>query len=54
MEPKDLLLCSQEPATCPHPEPDESSPHPLICSDRFLKIFVIASREMLEEYHTLK
>jgi hypothetical protein len=26
MEPEGLLPHSQEPATCPHPEPDESSP----------------------------
>jgi len=30
MEPKDLLLCLQEPATGPYPEPDGSSPHPEI------------------------
>jgi hypothetical protein len=23
-----LLLCSEEPATGPYPEPDDSSPHP--------------------------
>jgi hypothetical protein len=28
MEPEGSLLCSQEPATGPHPESDESSPHP--------------------------
>jgi hypothetical protein len=27
MKPEDSLSCSQEPATCPYPEPDESSPH---------------------------
>jgi hypothetical protein len=30
MEPEDELLCSQEPATGPYPEPDESSPYFLI------------------------
>jgi hypothetical protein len=28
MEPEGSLLCSQQPATVPYPEPDESSPHP--------------------------
>jgi hypothetical protein len=28
MEPKDSVPCSQEPATGPCPEPDESTPHP--------------------------
>jgi hypothetical protein len=27
MEPKDSLLCSQEPANGPYPESDESNPH---------------------------
>jgi hypothetical protein len=27
MEPEGSLQCSQEPATAPHPEPDESSPY---------------------------
>jgi hypothetical protein len=27
MEPEGLLLCSQEPATDPYPEPDESNTH---------------------------
>jgi hypothetical protein len=28
MEPEGSLLCSQEPAIGPYPEPDESSPDP--------------------------
>jgi hypothetical protein len=28
MKPKSSLLCSQEPASGPYPEPDESNPHP--------------------------
>jgi hypothetical protein len=28
MEPESSLPCSQEPAICPHPDPNESSPHP--------------------------
>jgi hypothetical protein len=28
METEGSLLCSQEPATCPYPEPNESNPHP--------------------------
>jgi len=35
MEPKDSLPYLQEPATCPYPEPDQSSPCP---SFHFLKI----------------
>jgi hypothetical protein len=27
MEPEGSLLCSQQPATGPHPEPEESNPH---------------------------
>jgi hypothetical protein len=27
MEPEDSLLCSQDPATGPYPEPGESSPY---------------------------
>jgi hypothetical protein len=28
MEPEGSSPCSQEPATCPYPEPIESNPHP--------------------------
>jgi len=28
MEPEDLLLCSQGPATGPYPETDDSNSHP--------------------------
>jgi hypothetical protein len=28
MEPEDLLMCSQDPATKPYTEPDECTPHP--------------------------
>jgi hypothetical protein len=28
MEPECSLLCSQEPATVPYPEPPQSNPHP--------------------------
>jgi hypothetical protein len=28
MEPEGSLPCSQKPTIGPHPEPDESSPHP--------------------------
>ena len=28
MEPVDSLLFVQDPATCPYPEPDQSSPRP--------------------------
>jgi hypothetical protein len=28
MEPEGSLSCSEEPATGPNPEPDESNPHP--------------------------
>jgi hypothetical protein len=28
MEPEGSLPCSQEPATCLYPEPNESNPHP--------------------------
>jgi hypothetical protein len=34
MEPCGSLACSQQPATCPHPEPDQSSP----CSHFFFKL----------------
>jgi len=27
MEPEISLPCSEEPATCPYPEPDTSNPH---------------------------
>jgi hypothetical protein len=31
MEPEGSLLCSQEPATIPYPEPDQSNPyHPIL------------------------
>jgi hypothetical protein len=31
MEPEVSLPCSQEPSTCPYPEPDQSNPyHPII------------------------
>jgi hypothetical protein len=36
MEPKGSLLCSQEPATCPYPEPNESNPHPQTLFHKFL------------------
>jgi hypothetical protein len=28
MEPEGSLACSQDSATCPYPEPNESNPHP--------------------------
>jgi hypothetical protein len=28
MKPEGSLPCSQEPATCPYPESNESNPHP--------------------------
>jgi len=28
MQPEHVLLHSQEPATCPSPQPDQSSPYP--------------------------
>jgi hypothetical protein len=28
MEPEGSLPCSQDPDTCPYPEPRESNPHP--------------------------
>jgi hypothetical protein len=28
MEPEGSLPCSEELATCPYPDPDESNPHP--------------------------
>jgi hypothetical protein len=28
MEPEGSLTCSQEPATCPYPQRNESNPHP--------------------------
>jgi len=34
LTPEFSSLCSQEPATCLYPEPDESSPYPSTCSLR--------------------
>jgi hypothetical protein len=36
MEPKGSLSCSQEPATGPYPEPDESNPDPKTMSLRHI------------------
>jgi hypothetical protein len=33
METEGSLPCSQEPATCPCPEPNESNPHPQTYGD---------------------
>jgi hypothetical protein len=38
MEPKASLLCTQQPATGPYPEPDESSPPFPTVSLRFILI----------------
>jgi hypothetical protein len=35
VEPEDLLLCLQKPATGPHPDPYKSSPYPPILRNSF-------------------
>jgi hypothetical protein len=40
MVPEGSSPCSQEPATCPYPEPNESNPHPLFSGVKSVAINV--------------
>jgi hypothetical protein len=54
MEPEGSLPCSQEPSTCPYPEPDESSPyHPHLISPTFILILSTYLRLGLPSGHFL-
>jgi hypothetical protein len=46
MQPEDSLLCSQQPATGPYPEADESSPHLLTVFQR--SILILSSHAHLD------
>jgi hypothetical protein len=50
MEPGGSLPYSQEPATCPYPEPDQSSPCPLPPS-HFLQDYLTCDKKLPKHKH---